>query len=91
MTLKVEQNPKKLWHGMTREDTARHENTRQGTRKHGKAREGTARHEKARQGTRRQGHEDTGHKGTECFLLSVGCVKIQYLYLDNLFVFLLNC
>ena len=25
MTLKVEQNPKNLWHGMTREDTARHE------------------------------------------------------------------
>ena len=44
MTLKVEQNPEKLWHGMTREDTARHEKTRQGTRRHGKAREGTARH-----------------------------------------------
>ena len=41
MTLKVEQNPKKLWHGMTREGTARHEKTRQGTRRHGKAREGT--------------------------------------------------
>ena len=31
MTLKVEQNPKKLWHGMTREDTARHEKAREGT------------------------------------------------------------
>ena len=36
MTLKFEQNRTKLWHGMTREDTARHD----------KAREGTARHKK---------------------------------------------
>ena len=47
MTLKVEQNPTKLWHGMTREDTARHEKTQQGTRRHDKAREGTGRHKKA--------------------------------------------
>ena len=61
MTLKVEQTPKKLWHGMTLKNTARHEKTRQGTRKHGKAREGTARHEKARQGTRRHGDRAQGH------------------------------
>ena len=28
MTLKFEQNPKKLWHGMTREDTRRHSKAR---------------------------------------------------------------
>ena len=66
MTPKVEQNPKKLWHGMTREDTARHEKTRQGTRRHGKAREGT--------GT---GHEGTGHEGAEYILLAQ--VHITYL------------
>ena len=36
MTLKFEQNPKQLWHGMTREDTARHEKTREGTARHEK-------------------------------------------------------
>ena len=48
MTLKFEQNPTKLWHGMTREDTAKHEKTREGTARHEKTRQGTARHEKAR-------------------------------------------
>ena len=47
---------------MTREDTARHEKTRQGTRRHGKAREDTTRHDKTRQSTRA--------RGTECFLLT---------------------
>ena len=68
MTLKFEQNPKKLWHGITqdgtrrhgkaREDTTRHEKIRQRTRIHDKAREDTARHEKARargHGARGQG------------------------------------
>ena len=46
---------------MAQEDTARHEKTRQGTRRYGKAREDTARHEKIRQGTRRhdKAREDT--------------------------------
>ena len=45
MTLKVEQNPKRLWqrddmrrHDKAREDMTRHEKARQGTRRHGKAR-----------------------------------------------------
>ena len=38
MTPKVEQSPRKRWHGMTREDTARHERTWQGTARHEKAR-----------------------------------------------------
>ena len=60
---------------MAREDTARHEKTRQGTRRHGKAREDTTRHEKTWQSTRRHGH---GHEGTECFLLrSNGCIVIE--------------
>ena len=80
MTLKVEQNPKKLWHGMTREDTARHEKTRQATRRHGKPREYTTRHGKAREGTARHGHEGTGQEGKECFLLvmDINEKQIQY-------------
>ena len=62
MTKKVEKILKKLWHGMKREDIARHEKTQQGTRRHGKAREDTERHGKARKGTERHGKalEGTG-------------------------------
>ena len=62
MPLKFEQNPTKLWHGMTREDTARHEKARQGTRRHGKVREGT--------GTRAQG---TRAQGTRAWNVSYSC------------------